>query len=138
MENLLRLLSSLGLSAIWGCGCVWVSIRLLMSTHPTEPFIVELAVPAVGVLLAMGWYKLTSRRNRPFEPTLWFLFRWGFIVIVLTELVGENADYLLRLHRSNPGPFILGTVVAIIVVFTPAVLHWRRAVPKDRMKPAIS
>jgi hypothetical protein len=85
-----------------------------------------------------GVVQTHEQAEPPFEPTLWFLFRWGFIVIVLTELVSENADYLLRLHRSNPGPFILGTVVAIIVVFTPAVLHWRRAAPKDRMKPAIS
>jgi hypothetical protein len=95
--------------------------------HKIEPYAVMFVVPAVAVLMGMVWYKLTSRRNRPFEPTLWFVFRWGYILLVLSAPVWANLDRLIALHRSQPALFLVGTVAALFVVF-----DWRRAVRKER------
>ena len=103
-----------------------------MSRESIEPYVVGLAVPAIAVLMGMAWTKLTSRRNRPFEPTLWFVVRWGFILLLLSELPLANVDNLVSFHRSHPLLFVLGAVAAMFAVFTPAVLDWRRAVRKDQ------
>jgi hypothetical protein len=103
-----------------------------MLGHSIEPFVVGLALPAVSVLLGMAWYKLTSRRNRPFEPTLWLVFRWAFVIIVLIEVLLANVDNLISFHRSKPMLFAIGTASAILVVLTPAVIDWRLAARKER------
>jgi membrane-bound metal-dependent hydrolase YbcI (DUF457 family) len=105
---------------------------LVMPGQSIEPYIVGLAVPAAAVLMGMAWYKFTSRRNRKFEPTLWFAFRWGFILLLVGEIPLANADNLIRFHRSHPVLFVLGTLTALFLVFMPAVLDWRRAVKKER------
>jgi uncharacterized protein YybS (DUF2232 family) len=81
---------------------------------PHRGLIVGLALPAVSVLLGMAWYKLTSRRNCPFEPTLWCMFRWTFIIFVLIEVLLANLDNLLSFDHSHPMLFALGTGLACV------------------------
>jgi hypothetical protein len=103
-----------------------------MPGHSIEPYIVGLGVPTLVVLMGLGWSKLTSRRNRPIEPTLWFVARWTFILLLLSEIPIANGDYLIGLHRRHPGFFAIVTVTSVFAVFTPAVFDWRRAVRKER------
>lgn len=103
-----------------------------MLSPSIKPYIVGTAIPTVGVLLGMGWYKLTNRRDRPFEPTLWFVFRWAFIFLLLLEPPMAYADFLVAFHHTHPILFWLATVVVLFAVFTPAVFDWRRAARKDK------
>lgn len=103
-----------------------------MFSHSIEPYFVGIAIPTMAVLAGMGWYKLTNRRNRPFEPTLWFVFRWGFILLLLLELTLADVDALVAFHHSHTLLFWLATVVILFAVFASALVDWRRAVRKDR------
>lgn|SRR5579872_3548386 len=101
-----------------------------------EPYLVAFGVPAIAVLMGMTWYKLTSRRTRPFEPTLWWMFRWSYIYLVLLAGVLSQVDYLVALYLAHPTLFIFGTVIFLFVIFTPAVLDWRRATRKEQQQLA--
>jgi len=71
-----------------------------MSRHSIEQYLTEPFFAALGVLLGMGWYKLVGRRNRQFEPTLWWLFRWTFVFLTACGYMFATLDALIRLCHS--------------------------------------
>ena|ERR1700690_1862358 len=106
-----------------------------MLNTSVEPYLVIVIVPAISVLLGMAWSKVTSRRNRPFEPTLWFVVRWGYIFLFLAGCGFLKLDDLLQLQTTNHKRFQLSLIClalfAIVFVLV-AAADWRRAVRKER------
>jgi hypothetical protein len=82
---------------------------------------------AVAMLLVVLWSKLTVRRNRPFEPTLWFVVRWGFILVTLSGYVFASLDQILKVHKEYPGLCSLSILTLLIIFVTVAAWNWRRS-----------
>lgn len=98
-----------------------------MPRHFIQQYLMEPVFGAVAVLLAMVWSKLTVRRNRPFEPTLWFVVRWGFILVTLSGYVFATLDHIIKLHTEYPALCTIGIVTLVITFATIAAWDWRRS-----------
>jgi hypothetical protein len=100
--------------------------------RPIEPYVVAPVVAAASVLLCMAWSKLTVRRNRPFEPTLWFVFRWGFILLMAVAYFASVLGRVIRLSRIYPLLSGVCITVAVLAFLYIAALDWRRSARKER------
>jgi hypothetical protein len=106
-----------------------------MNRASLEPVLVLFGVPAVGVLLGMGWYKITTRIGRPFEPTLWFVFRWGYIFVFLSGVGASFLGKVLEWYSFDRLRFVLSMIafaLALVCFFGLAIADWRRAVEKEQ------
>jgi hypothetical protein len=106
--------------------------KLIMSKHLIQQYLMEPVFGAVAVLLVVFWSKLTVRRNRPFEPTLWFVVRWGFILVTLSGYVFATLDKILKLHKEYPGLCSLSILTLLIIFVTVAAWDWRRSSIRER------
>ena len=103
-----------------------------MSGHFVQQYLMEPVFGTVAVLLVMVWSKLTVRRNRPFEPTLWFVIRWGFILVTLSGYIFATLDRIFSLQKQYPAPCELCILVLITAFVTIAAWDWRRCVRLER------
>ncbi len=96
-----------------------------MSRHSIEQYLAEPIIAGVGVLLAMAWYKVISRRGRPFEPTLWWLFRWAYVFLVASGYVFATLDALSRFFKVHSVLFALNAGVSLLLFVGLAAVDWK-------------
>lgn len=103
-----------------------------MLGHTIEQYLTEPLFAGLATLMGMVWYKLTARRGRRFEPTLWWLFRWFFIFFTLLGYGLATLNYGIRLFKQYPAfaPLIAGLLIAGFIGL--AASDWRHAVRREK------
>ena len=84
-----------------------------------------LLLAPIPIVMGMAWYKITSRRNRTFEPTLWWLFRWAYLFEVSVGYGAVLASRFELWARAHSLSALLLVTVFLLSFVSAATADWR-------------